>query len=149
MSPRISSVSDKLKFLIKNISCPDKIPVAVPKYISPELSTILAKLFNSCPKKKRPQFHFVCYMPGFQEGGVVLICLNSGLSASWMSSGNSDAIINIFVDHPNRDNFFRNKQCKFRSAGFTDGILTATSHRINEALDTYAEDDRIKCIKQL
>lgn len=151
MSPRISSVSDKLKLIIKNIPGPDEIHVAVPMYITPDVSTILAKLFNRCPKKKSPQFHSGRYMPGFQEGGVVLISVSRAdhQPRECHQKKKTEAIINISADHPNRDNFFRNKQYEFRSAGFTAGILTAISHRINEAFDTYAEDDRIRFIRQL
>ena len=65
-----------IKKVIKNpdlskVSGPDCVPVVVLKNCEPELSYILAELFNKCPKES-------CFLDCWKVSSVVLVFKNTG-----------------------------------------------------------------------
>ena len=118
---------------------PDNIPVIVLKNLSPELSPILARLFNRCLKLK-------CFPSSWKFSSVCPVFKNSGLRSSpsqyrpisllSIMSKLLEAVINHRVTkHLSTHNLLSDFQYGFRSARSTADVLTVITHRISQALD--------------
>ena len=130
--------------LIRNLQSgkatgPDNIPVVVLKHISPELSPILARLFNRCLRvgcfPTSWKFSVVC--PVYKNSGdrqspsqyrpISLLCIISKLF---------ETIINQqIMSHLSEANLLSDFQYGFRSSRSTADVLTVISNRISGALD--------------
>ena len=118
---------------------PDNIPVMVLKNISPELSPILAKLFNKCLKKK-------CFPSSWKISSVCPVFKNSGdrsspsqyrpISLLSVMSKLFESVINKRVtQHLTKNNLLCDEQYGFRSSRSTADVLTVITHRVSQALD--------------
>ena len=126
---------------------PDNIPVIVLKHLSPELSPILAKLFNRCLKEK-------CFPSLWKFSSVCPVFKNAGLRSSpsqyrpisllSVVSKLFEAVINQrLIKHLSDNELLSDVQYGFRSARSTADVLTVISHRISQALDNGFESRAI------
>ena len=117
---------------------PDEIPVVVLKHISPELSPILAKLFNCCLTEK-------CFPDIWKLSSVCPVFKNAGLRSapsqyrpiSLLSviSKLFEAVMNRrILGHLTKNNLLSDSQYGFRSARSTADALTVITHRVSQAL---------------
>ena len=130
--------------IIKNLQSgkatgPDNIPVVVLKHISPELSPILAKLFNRCIRAG-------CFPTSWKFSVVCPVYKNSGdrqspsqyrpISLLCIISKIFESIINQqIMIHLSQTNLLSDVQYGFRSARSTADVLTVITDRISGALD--------------
>ena len=120
-------------------SGPDCIPVVVLKNCEPELSYILAKLFNKCLKESCfPDCWKVCsVVPVFKNAGERSMAKNyrpvSLLSV--VSKVFVKLVNNRIVDHLEKYGLFSDFQYGFRSSRSTADFLTVVSGRIARALN--------------
>ena len=131
-----------VKKVIRNLdsseaSGPDCIPVVVLKNCEPELSYILAKLFNKCLKES---YFPDCWkvssvVPEFKNVGERSIAKNyHPVSLLSVVSKVFEKLVNKrIVDHLNKCGFFSDFQYGFRSSRSTADLLTVMSHRIARA----------------
>ena len=119
-------------------SNPDSILVVVLKNCEPEISFILAELFNMCLKESRfPDCWKVSsVVPVFKNVGERSTAKNyhpvSLLSV--VSKVFEILVNNRIVDHPKKSGFFSDFQYSFRSSRSTADLLTIISDRIARAL---------------
>ena len=117
---------------------PDDIPVVVLKHLSPELSPILAKLFNRCLKEK-------CFPSAWKTSAVCPVFKNAGeksnpsqyrpISLLSVISKLFESVINKrILDHLEANNLLSDVQYGFRSLRSTADVLTVITHRISEAM---------------
>ena len=117
---------------------PDSIPVVVLKHISPELSPILAKLFNRCLNER-------CFPTSWKTSAVCPVYKNAGdksapsqyrpISLLSIISKLFECVINERVlDHLVKNNLLSDVQYGFRSSRSTADVLTVITHRISEAI---------------
>ena len=141
------SITPKLvKKVITNLdsskaSGPDCIPVVVLKNCEPELSYILAKLFNKCLKES--------YFPDFWKvSSVVPVFNNVGESStaknyhpvsllSMVSKVFIKLVNNRIVGHLEKCGIFSDFQYGFRSSRSTADLLTVVSDRIARGFNRY------------
>ena len=120
-------------------SGPDCIPVVVLKNCEPELSYILAELFNMCLKES-------CFPDCWKVSGVVLVFQNVGKSStakhhssvsflSVVSKVFEKLVHNRIVDHVEKCGFFSDFQHTFRSSQSTADLPTVVSDRIARAFN--------------
>ena len=118
-------------------SGPDRIPVVVLKNCEPELSYILAKLFNKCLKES-------CFPDCWKVSSVVPVFKNVGVRStaknyhpvsllSVVSKVFEKLLNNRIVDHLEKCELFSDFQYGFRSSRSTADLLTAVSDRIARA----------------
>ena len=118
---------------------PDCIPVVVLKNCEPELSYILAELFNMCLKES-------CFPDCWKVSGVVLVFQNVGKSStakhhssvsflSVVSKVFEKLVNNRIVDHLEKCGLFSDFQYGFRSCRSTADLLTVVSDRITRAFN--------------
>ena len=133
-----------VKKVIKNLdsskaSGPDCIPVVVLKNCGPELSYILAKLFNNCLKES-------CFPDCWKVSSVVPVFKNVGERStaknyrpvsllSVVSKVFEKLVNNRIVDHLEKCGLFSDFQYGFRSSRSTAGLLTVVSDRITRAFN--------------
>ena len=121
------------------MSGPDCIPVVVLKNCEPELSYILAKLFNNCLKES-------CFPDCWKVSLVVPVFKNVGESStaknyfpvsllSVASKVFEKLVNNRIVDHLEKCGLFSDFQYGFRSCRSTAGLLTVVSDRIARAFN--------------
>ena len=141
------SISPKMvKKVITNLdsskaSGPDCIPVVVLKNCEPELSYILAKLFNNCLKES--------YFPDcWKVHLVVPVFKNVGersTAKNYRPVSLLSVVIKVFeklvnnriVDHLEKRGLFSDFQYGFRSSRSTADLLTVVSDRIARAFNRY------------
>ena len=122
-------------------SGPDCIPVVVLKNCEPELSYILAKLFNKCLKES-------CFPDCWKVSLVVLVLKNVGESStaknyhpvsllSMVSKVFEKLVNNRIVDHLEKCGLFSDFQYGFRSSRSTADLQTVVSDRIARAYNRY------------
>ena len=120
-------------------SGPDGIPVVVLKNCEPELSYILAKLFNKCLKKS-------CFPNCWKVSLVVPVFKNVGersaaknyhpVSLLFVVSKVFEKLVsNRIVDHLEKCGLFPDFQYGFRSSQSTADLLTVVSDRIARAFN--------------
>ena len=118
---------------------PDSIPVVVLKNISPELSPILAKLFNKC-------LHQKCFPASWKTSSVCPVYKNSGdrsspsqyrpISLLSVMSKLLESVINKrVIQHLTKNHLLCDEQYGFRSSRSTADVLTVITHRVSQALD--------------
>ena len=118
---------------------PDNIPVVVLKNISPELSPILAKVFNKCIQQN-------CFPSSWKISSVCPVYKNAGdrsspsqyrpISLLSIMSKLLESVINKRVTrHLTKNNLLCDEQYGFRSSRSTADVLTVITHRVSEALD--------------
>ena len=139
-------------------SDPDCIPVVVLKNCEPELSYILAKLFNKCLKES-------CFPDCWKVSSVVLVFKNVGERStaknyhpvsllSVVSKVFEKLVNNRIVDHLEKCGLLSDFQYGFRSSRSTADLLTVVSDRIARAfnrsgttravaLDIFKDFDRV------
>ena len=131
-----------IKMVIMNLdlskaSRPDCIPVVVLKNCEPELSYILAELFNNCLKES-------CFPDCWKVSLVVLVFKNVGERStaknyrpvsllSVVSKVFEKLVNNRIVDHLEECDLFSDFQYGFRSSRSTADLLTVVSDRIARA----------------
>ena len=116
-------------------SGPDCIPVVVLKNCEPELSYILAKLFNKCLKGS-------CFPDCWKVSSVVPVFKNVGESSTAknyqpVSKVFEKLVNNRIVDHLEKCGLFSDFQYGFRSSRSTADLLTVVSDRIVRAFNRY------------
>ena len=115
-------------------SGPDCIPVVVLKNCEPELSYILAELFNMCRKES-------CFPDCWKVSGVVLVFQNVGKSStakhhssvsflSVVSKVFEKLVNNRIVDNQEKKGLFSDFQYGFSSSQSTADLLTVVSDMI-------------------
>ena len=112
-------------------SGPDCIPVVVLKNCEPELSYILAELFNKCLKES-------CFSDCWKVSSVVSVFKNVGERSkakhyhpvSLLSVVSKVFLNNRIVNHLEKCGLFSNFQYGFRSSRSTADLLTVVSDRI-------------------
>ena len=120
-------------------SGPDCIPVVVLKNCDPELSYILAKLFNKCLKES-------CFPDCWKVSSVVPVFKNVGERStaknyrpvsllSVVSKVFEKLVNNRIVDHLRKCGLFSDFQYGFRSSRSTADLLTVVSDRIARAFN--------------
>ena len=120
-------------------SGPDCIPVIVLQKCSPELSSILSKLYNKCITES-------CFPSCWKSASVVPIFKNSGdrsdpsnyrpISLLPIISKIFEALINdALVSHFESNQLFSDNQYGFRSSRSTADLLTVITERFYRALD--------------
>ena len=120
-------------------SGPDCIPVVVLKNCEPELSYILAKLFNKCLKES-------CFLDRWKVSLVVPVFKNVGERStaknyrpvsllSVVSKVFEKLVNNRIVDHIEKCGLFSDFQYGFRSSRSTADLLTVVSDRIARAFN--------------
>ena len=120
-------------------SGPDCIPVVVLKNCEPELSYILAKLFNKCLKES-------CFLDCWMVCLVVPMFKNVGERSttknycpvslfSVVSKVFEKLVNNRIVDHLEKCGLFSDFQYGFRSSGSTADLLTVVCDRITRAFN--------------
>ena len=120
-------------------SGPDCIPVVVLKNCEPELSYILAKLFNKCLKES-------CFPDCWKVSLVVPVFKNVGERStaknyrpvsllSVVSKVFEKLVNNRIVDHLKKCGLFSDFQYGFRSSRLTTDLLTVVSDRIARAFN--------------
>ena len=138
----ISITPKMVKKVITNLdsskaSGPDYIPVVVLKKCEPELSYILAKLFNMCLKESS-------FTDCWKVSSVVPVFKNLGSTAknyrpvsllSVVSKVFERLVNNRIVDHLEKCGLFCYFQYGFRSSPSTAGLLTVASDRIARAFN--------------
>ena len=118
---------------------PDCIPAVVLKNCEPELSYILAKLFNKCLKES-------CFLDCWKVSSVVPVFKNVGERStaknycpvsllSVVSKVFEKVVINRIVDHLEKCGLFSDFQYGFRSSRSTANYLTVVSDRIARAFN--------------
>ena len=141
----ISVTPKMVKKVITNLdlskaSDPDCIPVVVLKNCEPELSYILAELFNKCLKEScfPDCWKVSLVVPVFKNVGerftVKNYCPVSLLSA--VSKVFEKLVKNRIVVHLERCDLFSDFQYGFRSLRSTADLLTGISNRIASAFDS-------------
>ena len=128
-------------------SGPDCILVVVLKNCEPELSYILAELFNKCLKES-------CFLDCWKVSPVVPVFKNVGgrstaknyhpVLLSVVSKVFEKLVNNRIVDHLEKCDLFSDFQYGFRSSRSTADLLTVVSDRIAVALDISKAFDRVK-----
>ena len=122
-------------------SGPDCIPVVVLKNCEPELSCILAELFNKCLKE-------FCFPDCWKVSSVVPVFKNVGDRStaknyrpvsflSVVSKVFEKLVNNRIVDHLEKCGLFSDFQYGFRSSGSTADLLTVLSDRTAKAFNTF------------
>ena len=140
----ISITPKMVKKVITNLdlskaSGPDCIPVVVLKNCEPELSYILAKLFNKCLKES-------CFSDCWKVSSVVPVFKNVGerstaknyrpVSLLSVVSKVFEKLVNKrIVDHLEKCGLFSDFQYGFRSSRSTTDLLTVVSDRIARAFN--------------
>ena len=140
----ISVISKMVKKVITNLdlskaSGPDCIPVVVLKNCEPELSYILAELFNKCLKES-------CFPDCWKVSLVVPVFKNAGERStaknyhpvsflSVVSEVFEKLLNNRIFDHLEKFGLFSDFQYGFRSTRSTTDLLTVASDRIARALN--------------
>ena len=120
-------------------SGPDCIPVVVLKNYEPELSYILAELFNMCLKES-------CFPDFWKVSSVVPVFRNVGESStannyhpvsllSVVTKVVEKLVINRIVNHLEKCGLFSDFQYGFRSSRSTADLLTVVSDRIARAFN--------------
>ena len=154
----ISVTPTMLKRVIMNLdlskaSVPDCIPVVVLKTCEPELSNILAELFNKCLKES-------CFPGCWKVSSVVPVFENVGERStaknyhpvsllSVVSKVFEKLVNNSIVDHLEKCGIFSDFQHGFRYSQSIADLLTVVSNRIarafnrSVALDTFKAFDRV------
>ena len=136
--------SKMVKKVIANLdlskaSGPDCIPVVVLKNCEPELSYILAELFNKCLKES-------CFSDCWKVSSVVPVFKNVGERSvaknhrpvsllSVVSKVFEKLVNNRIVDHLEKCGIFSDFQYGFRSSSSTAALLTVVSDRIARAFN--------------
>ena len=124
---------------LSKASGPDCIPVVVLKNCEPELSYILAELFNKCLKVS-------CFPDCWKVSSVVPVFKNVGERStaknyrpvsllSVVSKIFEKLVNNRIVDHPEKCSLFSDFQYGFRSSRSTADLLTVLSDRIARAFN--------------
>ena len=124
---------------LSKVSGPDYIPVVVLKNCEPELSYILAELFNKCLKES-------CFPDCWKVSSVVSVFKNVGERStakkyrpvsvlSVISKVFGKLINNRIVDHREKCGLFSDFQYGFRSSRSTADLLTVVSDRIAGAFN--------------
>ena len=124
---------------LSNASGPDSIPVVVLKNCEPELSYILAELFNKCFKES-------CFPDCWKVSPVVPVFKNVGERStaknyhpvsllSVVSKVFEKLVNNRIVDYLEKCGLISDFQCGFRSSRATADLLTAVSDRIVKAFN--------------
>ena len=119
---------------LSKASGPDCIPVVVLKNCEPELSYILAKLFNKCLTES-------CFPDRWKVSSMVPVFKNVGERStaknyhpvnllSVVSKVFEKLVNNRIVDHLEKCGLFSEFQCGFRSTRSTADLLTVVSDRI-------------------
>ena len=140
----ISVTPTMLKRVIMNLdlskaSVPDCIPVVVLKTCEPELSNILAELFNKCLKES-------CFPGCSKVSSVVPVFENVGERStaknyhpvtllSVVIKAFEKLVNNTIVDHLEKCSLFSDFQYGFRSSRSTADLLTVVSDRIARAFN--------------
>ena len=149
------SVSPKMvKKVIMNLdlskaSGPDCIPVVVLKNCEPELSYILAELFNKCLKES-------CFPDCWKVLSVVPVFKNVGERStaknyhpvsllSVVSKVFEKLVNNRIVDHLEKCGLFSDFQYGFRSSRSTADLLTVVSDRIARAFNRSGATRAVAC----
>ena len=107
-------------------SGPDCIPVVVLKNCEPELSYILAKLFNKCLKES-------CFPDCWKVSSVVPVFRNIGERST--AKVFEKLVNNRIIDHLEKCGLFSDFQYGFRSSRSTADLLTVVSDRIARAFN--------------
>ena len=124
---------------LSKASGPNYIPVVVLKNCKPELSYILAELFNKCLKES-------CFPNCWKVSSVVLVFKNVGERStaknyhpvsllSVVSKVFEKLVSNRVVDHLEKCGLFSNSQYGFRSFQSTADLLTVVSDRITRTFN--------------
>ena len=124
---------------LSKASGPDCIPVMVLKYCEPELSYILAELFNKCLKQS-------CFADCWKVSSVVPVFKNVGEKStaenyhpvsllSVVSKVFEKLVNNRIVAHLEKCDLFSDFQYGFRSSRSTANLLTVVSDRIARAFN--------------
>ena len=124
---------------LSKASGPDCIPVVVLKNCEPELSYILAELFNKCLKES-------CFPDCWKVSSVVPVFKNVGERStaknyrpvsllSVVSKVFEKLVNNRIVDHLEKCGLFSDFQYGFRSSRSTADLLTVVSDRIARAFN--------------
>ena len=123
---------------LSKASGPDCIPVVVLKNCEPELSYILAELFNKCLKES-------CFSDCWKVSSGVPVFKNVGerstaknyrpVSLSVVSKVFEKLVNNGIVDHLEKCGLFSDLQYGFRSCRSTADLLTVVSDRIARAFN--------------
>ena len=124
---------------LSKASGPDCIPVVVLKNCEPELSYILAELFNKCLKES-------CFPDCWKVSSVVPVIKNVGERStaknycpvsllSVVSKVFEKLVNNRIVDHLEKCGLFSDFQYGFRSSRSTADLLTVVSDRIARAFN--------------
>ena len=140
----VSITPKMVKKVITNLdsskaSGPDCIPMVVLKNCEPELSCVLAKLFNNCLKES-------CFPDCWKVLSVVLVFKNVGERStaknyhpvsllSVVSKVFEKLVNNRIVDHLENCGLFSDFQYGFRSSRSTADLLTVKSDRIARAFN--------------
>ena len=140
----ISETPKMVKKVVMNLNLskapgPDCIPVVVLKNCEPELSYILAELFNKCLKES-------CFPDCWKVSSVVPVFKNVGERftaknyhavsfLSVVSKVYEKLVNNRIVDHLEKCGFFSDFQYGFRSSRSTADLLTVVSDRIARAFN--------------
>ena len=128
-----------MNFDLSKASGPDCIPVVVLKICEPELSYILAELFNKCLKES-------CFPDCWKVSSVVPVFKNVGERSaaknyrpvsllSVVSKVFEKLVNNRIVDHLEKCGLFSDFQYGFRSSRSTADLLTVVSDRIARAFN--------------
>ena len=141
----ISVTPKMVKKVIMNLdlskaSGPDCIPVVVLKNCEPELSYILAELFNKCLKES-------CFPDCWKVSSVVPVFKNVGERStaknyrpvsllSVVSKVFEKLVNNRIVDHLEKSDLFSDFQYDFRSSQSTADLLTVVSNRTANTSNT-------------
>ena len=122
---------------LSKASGPDCIPLVVLKNCKPELSYILAELFNKCLKES-------CFPDCWKVSSVVPVFKNAGQRStaknyhsvsllSVVSKVFEKLVNNRIVDHQEKCGLFSDSQYGFRSSRSTADLLKVVSDRIARA----------------
>ena len=128
-------------------SGPDCIPVVVLKNCEPELSYILAKLFNNCLKES-------CFPDCWKVSLVVPVFKNVGersTAKSYHPVSLLSVVSKVFeklvnsriVDHLEKCGLFSDFQYGFRSSRSTADLLTVVSDRIGRAFNRFRANQAV------
>ena len=139
----ISIIPKMVRKVVMNLdlskgSGPDCIPVVVPKNCEPELSYILAELFNKCLKEScfRDRWKILSVLPVFKNVGERSIAKNyHPVSLLSVVSKVFEKLVNRIVGHLEKCGLFSDFQYGFRSCRSTGDLLTVVSDRIARAFN--------------
>ena len=117
----------------------DRVPVEILKNCDPELSYILAELFNMCLKES-------CFSEGWKVSLVIPVFKNASersIAKNYHSVNFLSEVIKVFekllnnriVDHLEKCGLFSDFQYGFRSSRSTADLLTVVSDRIARAFN--------------